>query len=957
MRILLRLFSVFSVAIKRLLSQKGLMLASILGLAAVSALIMSVPLYANAVYHQTFFENITREGTNSRPPFAFLFNYLGSWYDTKQWEEVQPVDIYLTEEASSIIGLPEEQAVRHYKTEPFGLFPDTGNDIPENAIPLSWNSIGFISNLEENVLLIAGDFPSAASPEEGYPVEILIGEALAEELDLQAGDRFIAVIRDRNQTGGETTTQVPVQIAGIWRPKNPDEAYWFTNPDILEKLLLVPEESFITRITPQLEDEVYTATWYLVLDGSDINASDAGRYLSRINYLRRRADVLLPNIDLDESPVENLYEYRRAEMLLTVLLITFSFPIIGLMLVFIGLVTNISVERQRNEIAVLRSRGGTVLQIIGIVAVEGLLLGAVSLAASFPISTQIARTIGQTRSFLEYSGSSDLRVVLTRTTINVGMIAIGLAVAALVVPTISAARHTIVSYKQERARMLRPPWWQRMWLDVFLLIPTVYGAYLLRQQGGIAVFGVGISRNPFENPLLFLVPALGVLSLTLLFLRLLPILMSRVAWVVAHTRSVSLLMAVRHLARTPGSYSTPLALLVLTLSLAAFTATLARALDTNLRERMYYQLGADISFTELGEFMPRNPYEAEDIEELGTGSQWVFFPVEAYPEIQGVETVSRVGRYPAFPRLSTGSTQGGTFLGVDRYYFPQIAFWRRDFAPTSLGAMMNELALAPDGVLVDRNFLRVNALRVGDTIGLTVDTVGQNTELELKIVGVVNLFPTWYPEQGPLFVGNLGYLFEHAGGEYPYQVWLKTDPTMDQQLLVEENLQVKNPRVLDWESALQVIDEEQKKPQRQGLFGVLSIGFAAAALLTVLGFLLYAYFSYRRRFIELGVLRAIGLSTRQMTIYLAWELGFLIITGGAIGTGLGVLISLLFIPYYQIGVTAVDRFPPFQVWINWSSIFQVYALFGLLFVITLGVLTILLRRMKIFQAIKLGETV
>ena len=129
MRILLRLFSVFSVAIKRLLSQKGLMLASILGLAAVIALIMSVPLYANAVYHRTFFENITREGTNSRPPFSFLFNYLGSWYGTKQWEEVQPVDIYLTEETSSIIGLPVEQAVRYFKTEPCGLFTHTRDDI------------------------------------------------------------------------------------------------------------------------------------------------------------------------------------------------------------------------------------------------------------------------------------------------------------------------------------------------------------------------------------------------------------------------------------------------------------------------------------------------------------------------------------------------------------------------------------------------------------------------------------------------------------------------------------------------------------------------------------------------------------------------------------------------------------------------------------------------------------
>jgi putative ABC transport system permease protein len=496
-----------------------------------------------------------------------------------------------------------------------------------------------------------------------------------------------------------------------------------------------------------------------------------------------------------------------------------------------------------------------------------------------------------------------------------------------------------------------------MWLDVLLLVPAIYGAYLLRQQGSIAVLGLGISRNPFENPLLFLVPTLAALSLTLFCLRALPVIMSGLAWILSRTNSVSLLMAARHLARSPGYYSIPLALLVLTLSLSAFTATLARVLDTNLHERVYYKTGADMVFSELGELRPTNPSEVDFGEDVTSGSQWVFFPPEEYLEVPGVEAVARVGRYSAVPRLSTGGSQGGTFLGVDRYYFPQIAFWRQDFAPTSLGAMMNELALAPDGVLVDRNFMRRNVLNIGDTIGLAVDTVGQSTDLNLKIVGVFNLFPTWYPQDGPLFVGNLYYLFDHAGGEFPYQVWLKTEPNQDQQQLGNERLPANNVKVLDLESSRLIVDQELQRPERQGLFGVLSIGFAAAAFLTVLGFLLYAYYSYRRRFIELGVYRAIGFSTVQMTAYLAWELFFLILTGGAIGTGLGVLVSVLFIPYLQIGETAVDHFPPFHVWIDWASIFQIYGLFVLLFVITLGILVTLLRRMKIFQAIKLGETV
>jgi putative ABC transport system permease protein len=43
--------------------------------------------------------------------------------------------------------------------------------------------------------------------------------------------------------------------------------------------------------------------------------------------------------------------------------------------------------------------------------------------------------------------------------------------------------------------------------------------------------------------------------------------------------------------------------------------------------------------------------------------------------------------------------------------------------------------------------------------------------------------------------------------------------------------------------------------------------------------------------------------------------------------------------------------------IAWPAIYQIYGLFLLLFVAALLLLAVLLRRMKIFQAIKLGESV
>ena len=966
MNALLRIWAVFVVAAKRLLSQRWLALATALGLITTVALTMGTPLYADAVYYRVLREELW-ERQRSHPPFAFMFRYIGAWGGSEQWENVQPVDTYLTGPAGAALGLPRQFVVRYFKTDVFQLFPREGVAYTEVTDPLTWTSFAFASDIQDHITILEGGFPAAAIPAQDSTIEVLVSEKLALELGLQVGEAYTAYA-SRQTEDGKRVIQIPVQIAGVWRPVDPQEGYWFYNPQALDDVMLVPEETFVNRISPYLEDEVYLGMWYLVMDGSSVHASDVNAILSRTAAVQQRAAALLPLTRLDVSPVDALQRYRREARLLTVLLYACSIPIIGLILAFVGLVVGLAVGRQRNEIAVLRSRGATATQVVGIAVLEALILGALALALGAPAGEMIARTIGRARSFLDFGARADLRVGLTPATLRLGLVAVGLALLAQVGPTIGAARHTIVTYKQEQARALRPPWWQRAWLDVMLFLPAAYGTYMLRKQRSIVLPAAGgeLANDPFQNPLLFLVPALGIFALTLFILRILPLAMTAVAWVGSRSGGVGTLLAARHLARTPGFYSAPLMLLVLTLSMSAFTASLAQTLDHHLYDQTYYEIGADVRLVELGEstetpggigrFGGGSDTGAEEPEdEADEGPRWLFLPVSEHLQVPGVQAAARVGRYKATSALS-GGQQEGIFIGLDRVDFPQVAFWRRDFSPASLGALMNALAVALDGVLVPRSFLEQYALDVGDTFRLNVYTYRQRNELDVKIAGTFDLFPTWYPEaDGPLFVGNLDHLFEQAGGQFPYHVWLKTGPDVDYERVVD-GVRDLGLQVMDWDAPLLEVAAAQRRPERQGLFGMLSVGFVAAALLTVLGFLLYAIFSFRRRFIELGILRAIGLSSRHMTAFLAWELAFLILVGGIAGTALGAWVSHLFIPYLQVGTGPSAYTPPFIVEIAWPAIFRIYALFGLLFVAALAGLAVLLLRMKVFQAVKLGET-
>jgi putative ABC transport system permease protein len=394
-------------------------------------------------------------------------------------------------------------------------------------------------------------------------------------------------------------------------------------------------------------------------------------------------------------------------------------------------------------------------------------------------------------------------------------------------------------------------------------------------------------------------------------------------------------------------------LLVLTVSLAAFSASLATTLDLQLNDALLYRTGADVALTGAGvDFTPPGPFEQPTADTAAGG---LFLPLDEYLELPGVVAATRLGRYPA--EAQVGETEiTGTYLGLDRANFATAAFWRYDFAGQRLGALMNALAAVPEGLLVSRDFLDERGLSPGDLMRLTVTAPDGVVELDAQILAALDYFPTWYAaEAGPLFVGNLDTLFAAAGSDMAYEVWLRTAAAPDTAAF---DAALRQRGLFGWryDEPHTAIAAELGRPERQGLFGQLSVGFIAAALLTVLGFFMYALFSFRQRLISLGILRAMGLSAGQLATLVAFELGVLILSGLGLGTVLGVWISRLFIPYLQIGATTASLIPPYLVEIAWPAVYRITALFGLLFLAAVALLTWLLRRMRLFQAIKLGET-
>jgi putative ABC transport system permease protein len=961
LKTLLRLWAVVAISIKRLLAQRGLALAILSGLVIAIALVMSIPLYAEATYYRVLSEGLFSDtpqyrGLVIRPPVALVLRYSGSFATPIQWEDIGPLDSYFEAQVYRDLRLspsPNVPGVRLFNTGTFGFFTAQDAKRVTEIQPAYRIGLAAIGQPEQHIRIIEGAFPTDTASSTGA-FEVAIGRSIAERMGINIGETYIAYDLRAMQSYGAEPAKFEMRVAGIWEPLDRRAEFWDYSQLPVDNLVFVPESTFANRISPALDDEVYQALWYLPMDADEIYLSDIEPLLARIERLRRTTTQILPGTILDTDAIKVLQRYQTAANGLMLLLFAFSIPVISLIVVFVVLVISLMVEQHRNQIAVLRSRGATAGQVSAITLLEGSLLGGLALLLALPSSLLLAYTIGQARSFLEFTLATDLRVGMTWGTARLGLVAMVVTLVAQGIPALEAARHTIITYKQERARTLRPPWWQRAWLDVLLLIPAGYGAYLLRQQGSVAVATETLPADPLQNPLLFLVPALSLFALALIILRVFPWLMKALAWLGAQTRSVGFLLAARQLSRAPGLYAAPLGLLILTLSLATYTASLSATLENHLHDQQFYAVGADASLVDTGDvrgggdiMMPTGP--------AGEPATWRFLPVSEYRSVPGVEAAARIGHYRALVQTGDGF-KPGTFIGVDRVDFPQVAFWRADFAPASLGELMNHLAITENGILLPRDFMETHYLQIGDTVNVTVLAYETSAVLPLKVVGSFDYFPTWYPETGPLVVGNLEHYFLQAQTQLPYRVWLDTQSDVDFDDLADAMWEI-NRGAQDILVASRRILRAQQQPERQGLFGLLSVGFGAAAVLTALGFILYALFSFRRRAVELGVLRAVGLSTRHMTGFIAWELVFLLVIGSATGTGLGIWASHTFVPYLQVGGELAAHTPPFVVEIAWPAILRLYALFGALFVVALGVLVRSLVKMKLFQAIKMGETV
>ncbi len=245
---------------------------------------------------------------------------------------------------------------------------------------------------------------------------------------------------------------------------------------------------------------------------------------------------------------------------------------------------------------------------------------------------------------------------------------------------------------------------------------------------------------------------------------------------------------------------------------------------------------------------------------------------------------------------------------------------------------MNRLAFAENGILVSQDFLETYNLNIGDTIPAVINIESlMSLWAECVIVGTYNYFPTVY-ENSVTVIGNLDYLSTLTGLTVAHNIWMKLDPGTDLEQLKKTISGQMIITVGRPSSTWEMVSVEQSRMERVGIFGTLTIGFLATALMAILGLLIYSYASLQERAYRLAVLNAVGLSRNQILAQVVMEYAFLALFGAVAGALIGLFASELFIPFFRFTGEQGIPLPPLIPIIANDQLRNLSLIFGVLIV-------------------------
>lgn len=806
--------------------------------------------------------------------------------------------------------------------------------------------ISHIPDMLSHALILKGTDYNGNADEGYYPC--MISESVMDRYRLVVGETID--FTDWKDDSGETLKLI---VAGIFKESDNTDLFWYTGPNDFGEEIFVGEEAFNDIVSRYHADTIYYEHVSL-LDYTDF---DNGNADDIIYYVEQFAELDSSFVcTFNEMLAGFVGERKSVDIMLWVL----ELPIFGMVLAFIYMVSGQIIETERNEIAMLKSRGMSRLHVIliyfaqsGILAVGGILLGV-------PMGFGLCKLSAQTTDFLTFKGTDSDLYRFVPVMLLYGLAASVIGIIFILIPVVRYSVVSIVEHKSNYDQG-KKMFWEKYFLDVLLLGLSLYLLYNFNQS--MDSLRTKALQGSKMDPMIFLDTILFILAFGLLTLRLIHYLVKLVYEIGKKRWKPAAYVSFLQITRTFGRQGFISVFMILTVSMGLFNANAARTINKNHEDRIVYELGSDVVLKEKWE---SKAYQDSDYKIRYTYIEPDYIKYGALVQDGFCDSVSRVLRYGKTQAVAHGKTALDCMvMGIHTKEFGETAFLKEElYGDTHWYNWLNDLGQKRGGIIISRNLAEELELEEGDALtfnGIQDNEIDNDHKMRGVVCGIVDAWPgyeQYYYEDGvqrerSLIVANYAEMTKYFEA-VPYEIWCDLSEGVSADDLYGK-LNADGIEIESYRSVDDDVYEMKNSPEIQITNGMFTLGFIIALVLCGIGFMIYWISSIRQRELLFGVYRAMGMSVSNVNHMLINEHIFSTLLSVVAGGLVGMAATFLYIRLF--GIVYMPEKHNLDIYIYYESgdIIKLFAVIAVMIVVCLLMLRKLIRSMNITQALKLGE--